>query len=101
MGAILTCPQDRSLWERIGLTLGLMFQVQDDVLEVTTSEAVLQKSLSDVTLAKATFASHLGVSQATDYIQTLYAQIQNDLQTVTLKKPTIVQLIETIYRRQY
>jgi geranylgeranyl pyrophosphate synthase len=78
-----------------------MFQVQDDVLEVTTSEAVLQKSLSDVSLAKATFASHLGVRQATDYIQTLYAQVQKDLETINLKKPTIVQLIDTIYRRQY
>jgi geranylgeranyl diphosphate synthase type II len=101
LGAILACPQDRPIWERIGLTLGLMFQVQDDVLEVTTSEAVLQKSLSDVTLAKATFASHLGVTQATDYIQTLYAQVQKDLQTIAFKKPTIVQLIDTIYRRQY
>jgi geranylgeranyl diphosphate synthase, type II len=101
IGAVLVASKDRAIWERIGLTLGLMFQVQDDVLEVISSEATLQKSKSDVAHAKATFASHYGVEKAQALIQTLYQNVQVDLALLSLKKATIRDLIQTIYNRQY
>lgn len=101
MGAIVAHPQDESVWGKIGLTLGLMFQIQDDVLEITASEAELQKSKSDVALSKATFVSQLGLKEAQAQIVTLFQSMQKLLTSVALKKPTITELINKIYARRY
>ena len=101
MGAIIASPKDEDQWGQIGLNLGLMFQIQDDVLEITATEAELQKSKSDVALNKATFVSQLGLSKAKDMIQSLYQQVQKDLKELKLKKPTIIELINKIYDRRY
>ncbi len=101
MGAIIASPQDEERWGQIGLNLGLMFQIQDDVLEITATEAELQKSKSDVALNKATFVSQLGLKKAKDMIETLYQRVQKDLALIKLKKPTIIELINKIYDRRY
>ena len=101
MGAIIASPQDEERWGQIGLNLGLMFQIQDDVLEITATEAELQKSKSDVALNKATFVSQLGLKKAKDMIETLYQRVQKDLTLLKLKKPTIIELINKIYDRRY
>ncbi len=101
MGAIIASPKDEDRWGQIGLNLGLMFQIQDDVLEITATEDELQKSKSDVALNKATFVSQLGLSKAKDMIQSLYQQVQKDLKELKLKKPTIIELINKIYDRRY
>ncbi len=101
MGAIIASPQDEERWGQIGLNLGLMFQIQDDVLEITATEAELQKSKSDVALNKATFVSQLGLKKAKDMIETLYQRVQKDLALLKLKKPTIIELINKIYDRRY
>lgn len=101
MGAIIASPKDEDRWGQIGLNLGLMFQIQDDVLEITATEAELQKSKSDVALNKATFVSQLGLSKAKDMIQSLYQQVQKDLKEFKLKNPTIIDLINKIYDRRY
>ena len=101
MGAIIASPQDEERWGQIGLNLGLMFQIQDDVLEITATEAELQKSKSDVALNKATFVSQLGLKKAKDMIETLYQRVQKDLALLKFKKPTIIELINKIYDRRY
>jgi len=101
MGAIIASPQDEERWGQIGLNLGLMFQIQDDVFEITATEAELQKSKSDVALNKATFVSQLGLKKAKDMIETLYQRVQKDLALLKLKKPTIIELINKIYDRRY
>jgi len=101
MGAIIASPKDEDRWGQIGLNLGLMFQIQDDVLEITATEAELQKSKSDVALSKATFVSQLGLGKAKDMIQSLYQQVQKDLRGFKLKNPTIIDLINRIYDRRY
>jgi geranylgeranyl diphosphate synthase type II len=101
IGAIISSPKDEDSWGNIGLSLGLMFQIQDDILEVTTSEQDLKKSKSDVALNKATFVSQLGLKAAKQEMETLYASVVKALEKMTLKKPTIVSLINTIYSRRY
>jgi geranylgeranyl diphosphate synthase type II len=101
IGAIISSPKDEDSWGNLGLSLGLMFQIQDDILEVTTSEQDLKKSKSDVALNKATFVSQLGLAAAKQEMETLYASVVKALEKMTLKKPTIVSLINTIYSRRY
>jgi geranylgeranyl pyrophosphate synthase len=78
-----------------------MFQIQDDVLEVTVSEAQLKKSKSDLLLEKATFVSQLGLPQAKEMIKKLYQQVKKTLVDIRLKNNLIVELINKIYDRQY
>ncbi len=101
MGAMIAAPQDEERWGKIGLNLGLMFQIQDDVLEITATEAELQKSKSDVALNKATFVSQLGINKAKEMIKSLYQEVQKDLSILKVKKPTIIELINKIYDRRY
>jgi len=101
IGAILASPKDEERWGNIGLQLGLMFQIQDDVLEITASEEELQKSKSDVALNKATFVSQLGLKKAKEMIESLYQDVQKELSILKLKKPTILELINKIYARRY
>jgi geranylgeranyl diphosphate synthase type II len=100
-GSIIGSPKDQSVWSNIGLNLGLMFQIQDDVLEVTVSEEQLKKSKSDLLLEKATFVSQLGLQQAKDMIEQLYQQVKVTLSKIQLKNQLITELINKIYDRRY
>jgi len=53
--------------------IGLAFQVQDDILDVTTSTDALGKPAgSDEKLDKSTYVKLMGVEQATSYAQSLF-----------------------------
>jgi geranylgeranyl diphosphate synthase type II len=78
-----------------------MFQIQDDVLEVTVSEEQLKKSKSDLLLEKATFVSQLGLQPAKDMIEKLYQQVKVTLSNIQLKNQLITELINKIYDRRY
>jgi geranylgeranyl diphosphate synthase type II len=101
MGAIIASPADANHWGKVGLDLGLMFQIQDDVLEVTVSEEQLKKSKSDLLLEKATFVSQLGLQPAKDMIEKLYQQVKVTLSNIQLKNQLITELINKIYDRRY
>ena len=101
IGALIASPKDEAVWGKIGLWLGLMFQIQDDVLEVTVSEAQLQKSKSDVALKKATFVSQLGLKASQAKIQELYTMVKKELGRISLKNTRIIDLINKIYDRRY
>jgi geranylgeranyl diphosphate synthase type II len=101
MGALIASPSETNPWGQIGLDLGLMFQIQDDVLEVTVSEEQLKKSKSDLILEKATFVSQLGIAPAKAMIEKLYQQVKVTLASIHMKHPAINELINKIYDRRY
>jgi geranylgeranyl pyrophosphate synthase len=101
IGSLIAQPKDQKPWSKIGLKLGLLFQIQDDVLEVTVSEEQLKKSKSDLLLEKATFVSQLGLPQAKAMIEKLYQQVKTTLADVRLKSNGIIELINRIYDRRY
>jgi geranylgeranyl diphosphate synthase type II len=101
IGAMIASTKEEDRWGQIGLDLGLMFQIQDDVLEVTVSEAELKKSKSDVILEKATFVSQLGLQASKDKIEQLYGRVQQSLKTMKVKNNKIELLINKIYDRRY
>ena len=69
-GAI--APQRMALQE-CAQHIGLAFQVQDDILDVTTSTDTLGKPAgSDEKLDKSTYVKLMGVEQATSYAQSLF-----------------------------
>ena len=67
-----TAPQRMALQE-CAQHIGLAFQVQDDILDVTTSTDTLGKPAgSDEKLDKSTYVKFMGVEKATNYAQSLF-----------------------------
>jgi geranylgeranyl diphosphate synthase, type II len=100
-GSMIASPNDHHVWSNIGLNLGLMFQIQDDVLEATTSVETMMKSKSDDHNQKATFVSQLGLETAQSEIERLFANVQVDMKRLHLENPLIEQLLMQIYERKY
>lgn len=78
--------QDIPVLKEIGERLGIQFQVQDDILDVTSSATALGKSTSDTQNNKLTAVSLLGLEESQNLVAKLDQQIQsllNDLSTST------------------
>ena len=101
LGALVGNPQNAAIWEEIGHDLGLLFQIQDDILEATTSSDNMGKSKSDDLLEKATFVKILGLEASQQKIASLTTKIKKDIQRISLSSSTIIDLINTILTRQY
>jgi geranylgeranyl diphosphate synthase, type II len=101
IGALIAKPNEQKSWSKIGLKLGLLFQIQDDVLEATTSVENMKKSKSDEHLQKATFVSQLGVEEAQKMIRRLSEEITQLLNGLSFKNQAVVDLIQKIIHRQY
>lgn len=64
-GAILANRQeDIPLWIQLGEAIGIQFQIQDDILDHTSSEEAMGKSLSDQANEKSTLVSLLALEGA-------------------------------------
>ena len=77
---------DIPVLKEIGVHLGIQFQVQDDILDVTSSATALGKSTSDTQNNKLTAVSLLGLEESQNLVVMLDQQIQsllNDLSTST------------------
>ena len=100
LGAIIGNQTDLvSELENIGRQLGLAFQIQDDLLEVTKSES-LNKSLSDQANNKLTAVSLLGEKAAKEAYRNTYHNIQNALGKLPRKFPALLELLDELLERQ-
>lgn len=75
MGAIISCREQESLENltHFATSLGLAFQIQDDILDIEKSTEQLGKRQgADHALNKPTFASILGIEEAKKYLNKVY-----------------------------
>jgi len=106
-----TAPQRMALQE-CAQHIGLAFQVQDDILDVTTSTDALGKPAgSDEKLDKSTYVKLMGVDDATSYAQSLFndgrAAISHELNSRELSdneigtdNDALLALIEWLWSRK-
>jgi geranylgeranyl diphosphate synthase, type II len=99
MGAIIASPSDVPTWEKIGHHLGILFQIQDDILEITTSVENLGKSKSDEVREKPTAVSILGLKDANKSLNEHIELMQLAIKKLTLKNNVFDVLIEKILKR--
>ncbi|MDE6475451.1 MAG: polyprenyl synthetase family protein [Erysipelotrichaceae bacterium] len=67
--------EDIEILSKLGYTIGLLFQVQDDILDVTASSEQLGKDAqSDIENDKATSVSILGIDKAQELVISLYEE---------------------------
>ncbi|OCN04245.1 hypothetical protein A4S06_03490 [Erysipelotrichaceae bacterium MTC7] len=92
---------DKECWEQIGYKLGLAFQIQDDILDVTASTDVLGKDTnSDERNQKTTYVSLLGLEKSKEIVETLLNDIEGLLDTLIIDKRAMMELIEELRNRK-
>ena len=103
MGAICA---DASALQRMALEdcaqhIGLAFQVQDDILDVTSSTNDLGKPVgSDEKLDKSTYVKLMGVDAAKDYAQSLFEQGRLAITNELGNDNALLAVIEWLWQRQ-
>lgn len=100
-GAIIANEKDVFVWEKIGYELGLLFQIQDDVLEETSTVEKMGKSKTDTIRKKPTYISLLGLKQSNQMIFNLSNSIMNMLNDLGLENSPIETLIDAIIKRDF
>ncbi|MBQ1383388.1 MAG: polyprenyl synthetase family protein [Solobacterium sp.] len=80
-GAVLAERSEEEIqrWYRLGIRLGLAFQVQDDLLDVRSSAEELGKTNSDIRNNKTTGVTLLGEKRAEALMASLYQECDDDL----------------------
>ena len=85
----------------IGFKLGLAFQIQDDILDVTSTSDELGKSNSDVKNLKTTSITTLGLEEATNLMNELYNDIKDELNNIEgFDSKYILELIDKLIDRR-
>lgn len=88
-------------FRKIGLVLGLEFQMQDDILDVVGSEEVVGKSLSDEDNHKVTAVSLLGLEGAKDMVKSYDETIRKSLDKVSCDVTSLTKVLDTLLKRTY
>lgn len=86
--------------ESIAGKVGLAFQIQDDILDVTGSSAVLGKSThSDEKKDKTTYVTWKGIDQSRDLVKKLSHEAVAELKSLGRECGYLTQLIESMINR--
>ena len=89
-----------NLWEKLGYHLGIYFQIQDDILEHTSSPEVLGKSKTDDIREKPTYVSLIGLAESHKTLNYHEHQIEHYIHELNIEHSTITQSINEIKKRK-
>lgn len=100
MGASIASPTDISVWQDIGYKIGLAFQIQDDVLDVTSDSITLGKKVgSDEVNNKSTYVTLLGIEKATKEVDKLFEEAIALLYSLRINHGLFLGIIEMLRKR--
>lgn len=92
---------DLDVWRKIGNNIGLLFQIQDDILDATSSEENTGKSVkSDIKNNKTTYVSLLGINKCNETISRLYADSVELLDSLVIEKEPMIEMFKSICDRK-
>lgn len=81
--------------------IGLAFQVQDDILDVTSSTDALGKPVgSDEELNKSTYVRFMGVEAATNYAKSLFVEAKQTINAHSIENSSLTALADWLWQRQ-
>ncbi|KGQ71324.1 geranyl transferase [Chelonobacter oris] len=87
---------------RYAQAIGLAFQVQDDILDITADSTTLGKNAgSDLALDKSTYPKLLGLDGAKQKAEQLIAQAKAELQHLNFDTEPLVRLADYIVQRNH
>jgi len=94
-------PSQLDSLRQFGEAIGLAFQVIDDILDITSSEAKHGRSIaSDIRNEKSTYVSLLGIEQAQSYALNFYNQAIKALKPLPYDTSFLVGLADFILKRK-
>lgn len=111
-GCLLTAPllmacilseheEDILAWKKIGFSLGLAFQIQDDILDIELTAKEFGKSNSDQKNHKGTSVSILGIERAKEVMNDLYQSATHEIQSLTgFKSEELLEYVHQIQQRR-
>lgn len=94
-------PEDVDKWQQVGREIGIQFQIQDDLLEKTSSAAVMGKSLSDERNEKATALTFFGLEEGKAKVLEYEKSILTRLDEFNLNDGLLRVLIEQLTHRTH
>ena len=103
MGALLAGKNDETVrqWHEIGISLGLAFQIQDDILDVELSSEEFGKSNSDEKNDKKTSVSLLGLEQSKELMISEYEKVKQSISEMHgFNGEKLISFIESIEKRR-
>ena len=103
MGALLAGKNDETVrqWHEIGISLGLAFQIQDDILDVELSSEEFGKSNSDEKNDKKTSVSLLGIEQSKELMISEYEKVKQSISEMHgFNGEELISFIESIQKRR-
>ena len=103
MGALLAGKNDETVrqWHEIGISLGLAFQIQDDILDVELSSGEFGKSNSDEKNDKKTSVSLLGLEQSKELMISEYEKVKQSISEMhDFNGEKLISFIESIEKRR-
>ena len=100
IAGLIAKEEDANALEDIGFKLGLAFQIQDDILDVTSTEEVLGKPIhSDEKNQKTTYVTLLGIEQAQKRVEELSNQAIDLLHQLSGENEYLEQLLIQLIHR--
>lgn len=92
--------KDQAAWEIFGEQLGLAFQIQDDLLDVSVSEELLGKSTSDAKNEKTTIVSLLKVEEAQKMIEECFENCNQQIKSLDFDATQLHMILEQLTHRK-
>ncbi len=88
-------------FKTVGYKLGIAFQIQDDILDVTSSQDQLGKSISDEKNQKSTYVSILSLEEAKNYVDETFKEMNAILDKQAIKFTNTKELINSLINRKW
>lgn len=105
LGALLNsdlCSEDEAILTSFSRDIGLAYQIQDDVLDVSTPDYVLGKRQnSDAERGKPTFPSILGMDESVRVYESLYEKASEIISQLSVDESPLRKLTEKLLSRTF
>lgn len=103
IGAILAGASEEEVAkiEMVAKNVGIAFQIQDDILDVTSTVEVLGKPvLSDEKNEKTTYVTLVGIEKAKEYVEQISNEAIAALESLEVKNPFLEMLLRELIHRE-
>jgi len=97
--AVICRPNALKQYEQLGYYIGLIFQIQDDILEYTSTPEAIGKSKSDALRNKPTYVSLLGLQNAMDVLSNYINQLNMLIDSLNIKDTPVHEQIKLLLNR--
>ena len=94
-------PQDIEALQQIGERIGLSFQIQDDILDVTRSRQELGKSTSDEKNHKSTYVSLLGIEASQALADRYYEEAMQQIKGLHANTQELLSFLKELKDRRH